>query len=299
MTSDMPSDFWAGWIVVLTVVSFVGLGWMIFSIYFSGNVEKGDEVSPVWDGDLREGFRPAPMWWFWLILAAMVFSVLYLMLYPGLGSFQGALKWSQGGRLEQSESAYHSEFGGVRTLIAEGNLATLGKDPSLMQSAERVFARNCAACHGYDAAGQAAMFPNLVDEDWQWGGSPAQIEQSIVAGRNAVMVGWLQVLGGEEGVKRMADYVRVIGTDAANGHPSHGQYQMFCAACHGAQGNGNPILGAPNLADDIWLYGDSDAALYETLANGRQGQMPAYRSRLDDTQVKLLIAWLLKPDPAQ
>ena len=183
----------------------------------------------------------------------------------------------------------------MRTLIAEGNLETLAKDRDLMRSAERIFARNCAACHGYDAAGQASMFPNLVDDDWKWGNSPMQIETSIRAGRNAAMVGWLQILGGEDGVKRMADYVRIIGTEAANGHPSQVQYQTFCAACHGMGGAGNQALGAPNLADDVWLYGNSDEALYETLANGRYGKMPAYDHRLDDTQVHLLVAWLLRP----
>lgn len=296
--SDMPSDFWAGWIVVLTVVSFAGLAWLIFSIYFSVPEGEEHEESPVWDGNLREGFHPAPLWWFWLILAAMVFSVLYLMLYPGLGSFQGALKWSQGGRLEQSMADYQAEFGGVRKLITEASIETLAADPTLMHSAQRIFDRNCAACHGYDAAGQAAMFPSLIDDDWQWGNSVAQIEQTLRSGRNAVMVGWLPILGGEDGVKRMADYVRVIGTDAAGGHPAATQYQMFCSACHGPAGAGNPALGAPNLADDTWLYGNSDAALYETLANGRQGEMPAFGERLDDTQIRLLTAWLLNPPQA-
>ena len=116
----MPTDFWAGWITILTVTSFIGLSWLIFSIYFSGEDNAEEADGPVWDENLREGSNPAPMWWFWLILALMVFSVIYLMLYPGLGSFAGALKWSQGGRLDDSFVVYESEFGGVRNLIAEG-----------------------------------------------------------------------------------------------------------------------------------------------------------------------------------
>ena len=208
--SDMPSDFWAGWIAVLTLTSLAGLAWVVFSVYSSAG-EEHDEAGagPVWDENLREGTNPAPLWWFWLILSLMVFSVLYLILYPGLGSYKGALKWSQSGRLNESMATYETEFGGVRRLIAGAEIATLQADDALMRSAQRVFDRNCAVCHGYEAQGQASLFPNLTDDDWQWGGTPAQIEQSIRGGRNAVMVAWSQVLGGESGVKRVADYVRV------------------------------------------------------------------------------------------
>lgn len=291
--ADMPSDFWSGWIVLLTVTSFVGLGWLIFSIYFSGDGEHEHADGPTWDENLREGSNPAPMWWFWLILSLMVLSVLYLMLYPGLGSFKGALRWSQGGRLDSSMTMYEAEFSSVRELIAGAELATLKSDPKLMRSAQRIYDRNCAVCHGYEAQGQANLFPNLKDAAWQWGATPAQIEQSIRGGRNAVMVGWSQILGGDAGVKRVVDYLRVIGSDAASEHPGQTPYNQFCVACHGLNGSGNVALGAPNLADDIWLYGDSDAALTETLNNGRAGIMPAFDERLDDTQIRLLVALLL------
>jgi cytochrome c oxidase cbb3-type subunit 3 len=221
----------------------------------------------------------------------MVFSVIYLMLYPGLGAFSGALKWSQGGHVEASLDQYAAEFGSVRRLIAEGNLATLQNDADMMRSAQRVFDRNCAVCHGYEAQGQASHFPDLTDAEWQWGGSAAQIEQSIRGGRNAVMVGWAAVLG-EDGVNNVADYVRVLGSGAAAGHAGQQQYNQFCIACHGADGAGNPVLGAPSLVDDIWLYGDSDDSLRESIAMGRAGEMPAFGERLDDTQIKLLVALL-------
>jgi cytochrome c oxidase cbb3-type subunit 3 len=291
--ADMPSDFWSGWIAVITIVSLIGLAWVVFSIFFAADdahEESGD--GPVWDGNLREGSHPAPMWWFWLILSLMVFSVVYLMLYPGLGSYKGALKWSQGGRLAESAATYEREFGGTRRLIAEAQIETLQADDALMRSAQRVFDRNCAVCHGYDAAGQAAMFPDLTDDEWQWGGSHAQIEQTIRSGRTAVMVGWSQVLGGDEGVQRVAGYVRALGTDAANGHPGQQQFNTFCFACHGIDGTGNAALGAPSLVDAVWLYGNEDVMLYESIANGRSGEMPAFGDRLDDTQIRLLVALL-------
>jgi len=291
--ADMPTDFWAGWIAIITITSFIGLVWLVFSIYFSEDGEPEEAEGPVWDEDLREGSNPAPMWWFWFILALMVFSVIYLILYPGLGSYAGALKWSQGGRLNDSFVEYESEFGGMRKLIAEAQLETLQADASLMASAQRVFDRNCAVCHGYDAAGQAAHFPNLTDAEWQWGGTATQIELSIRHGRNAVMVGWSAILG-DDGVIQMADYVKQLASGAVDDHPADAQYKMFCVACHGIDGSGNPALGAPNLVDDIWLYGDSDADLLHSIAMGRTGEMPAFGERLDDTQIRLLVALLTR-----
>ena len=291
--SDMLTDFWAGWISVITIVSFIGLVWLVFSIYFARDKEVTEAEEPVWDENLREGNNPAPMWWFWMILALMVFSVLYLMLYPGLGSYAGALKWSHGGRLNDSFEAYQQEFGGLRKLIAEGQLETLRADESLVASAQRVFDRNCAVCHGYDAEGQANSFPNLNDSDWQWGSTPAQIERSIRDGHNAVMVGWAGILG-EDGVVQMADYVKRLGNSDVTDHSVDAQYKMFCVACHGIDGSGNAALGAPNLSDDTWLYGGSDAALRTSIATGRSGVMPAFGERLDDTQIRLLVM-LLSP----
>jgi cytochrome c oxidase cbb3-type subunit 3 len=282
--ADLPSDFWAGWIAVVTIVSLLGLAWLVFSIYFSRDAHEEEAEGPVWDSNLREGSSPAPMWWFWLILGMMVFSVIYLMLYPGLGSYQGALKWSQGGRLNESLAQYEVEFGGMRRLVAQAQVETLHADPAIMASAQRVFDRNCAVCHGYDAAGQAAYFPDLTDGEWQWGGSEAQIEQSIRQGRTAVMVGWQQVLG-ENGVAQVVDYLGVLGTAAADGHPGQTQYNQFCVVCHAVDGSGNAPLGAPSLVDDVWLYGNSNEALAHSIAFGRDGVMPAFGERLDDTQV--------------
>jgi len=293
LMADLPTAFWGGWIAIITVVSFVGLGWLIFSIYFAAGDEHEEAEGPVWDENLHEGSNPAPMWWFWLILSMMVFSVLYLMLYPGLGSYKGALKWSQGGRLHESISNDESEFGGIRKLIAEAQLETLQDNDEYMSSAQRVFDRNCAVCHGYDAAGQALHFPDLTDAVWQWGGTPAQIEQSIRGGRNAVMIGWSQVLG-EEGVEQVAGYVTQLGNDNADGHPGQPRYNQLCVACHGIDGSGNAALGAPNLADDIWLYGGDDVSVQFSIANGRLGEMPAFEERLDDTQIRLLVALLTR-----
>ena len=295
-TADLPGDFWAGWIAVLTVGSLIGLGWLVYSIYFaangSGKAEDGHE-GPIWDGNLREGAQPPPMWWFWLLFASLAISVLYLMLYPGLGSHAGALQWSQGGRFSDSMAEFEAKFGGLRQLVAEGSLETLRADPELMRSARSIFHRHCAACHGDEGQGQAQRFPNLTDAEWQWGGSAAAIEQSIRQGRTAVMVGWLPVLG-DAGVKQVTDYVRQLQEGSAAGHPGQVRYGQFCAACHAPDGAGNPILGAPSLIDQVTLYGDSIDAIEYSIAIGRTGLMPAFGERLDNTQIRLLVAYLTR-----
>ena len=289
--ADMPNDFWSGWIVVLTVVSLAWLTWLVLSVYFLPDKHEGPE--PVWDKDLREGTTPAPLWWFWLILAAMVFSVLYLMLYPGLGSFKGALRWSQGHQIEMGYVRFDKAFEAPRESLLALPLEQMQQDEALMESARVLFSRHCAACHGYEAQGQANLFPSLRDSEWQWGGAAEQIEQSIRQGRNAIMVSWSGALG--EATSDVADYVIALGSDAADGHPGQESYNRFCIACHGAEGQGNPLLGAPNLSNDIWLYGGEHDTIMETLEEGRAGVMPAFGERLDDLQVRLLVAWLL-PD---
>ncbi len=292
--ADMPTDFWSGWIAVITLVSLGALAWLVFSIFFSSAGEDDGEVH-VWDETLEEGSQPPPMWWFWLILSSMVFSVVYLMLYPGLGSFKGALKWSQGGRLDESFVSYNEQFGPIRNEIANASLQSLQADEQIMASAKRIFDRQCGICHGSDAGGQLSRFPDLTDNDWQWGGNPEQIEETIRGGRQATMVGWQTVLG-DDGVEQVAHYARSLSDtneahDVERGRTLYGQ---FCIACHGATGEGNVSLGAPNLTDGIWLYGGTLNDIEQTVAFGRHGHMPAFNDRLDDTQVRMLLAWLTR-----
>ncbi len=294
MMADLPNDFWGGWIVVITLSSLAVLVWLVFSVYFSKSDPK--HVSPVWDETLEEGDHPAPMWWFWMILTALVCTVIYLMLYPGLGTYQGVLKWSQGGRLEQSMTDYEEQFGQLRRRVARMSYAELQSSPLVMASAQRTFDRACGICHGHEGQGQAQRFPNLVDDEWQWGGAPEQIEHSIRLGRRAAMPGWQAALG-DDGIVRMIAYMKLLprSESVRASHPAHQPFQQFCAACHGADGRGNTALGAPNLADDVWLYGDSNEALTVTLAEGRNGHMPAFDQRLDETQIRMLVAWLSRP----
>ena len=290
----MPSEFWSGWIITITVGSLLGLTWLVFSIYFS---RKNPQTfkSPVWDETLKEGNNKPPMWWFWMIFIALIISVVYLMLYPGLGSFSGTLKWSQGGRLDKKLTAYAYQHADIRKYVEKATYTELQQDEALMRSAKRIFKQNCVACHGVEGKGQAMRFPNLKDADWQWGSAESDIEQSIRFGRQAMMVPWQDAIG-DEGVAHLVDYVQMMSTNDSQQTHSEGHklFQQFCISCHGVNGEGNTALGAPNLTDAIWLYGNSDEQLHHTIALGRNGVMPAFDRRLSDTQIRLLVAWLSK-----
>lgn len=289
--SSMPNDFWSGWIAVLTILSIVALVWLMISVVF---VDKGPQEAEdaVWDGNLREGSTPAPIWWFWFTLAILVFSAVYLMLYPGLGSYRGALDWTEGHHLEARVHDFEQYFGKRRDAIANMDLDILQRDSAAMRAAQGIYNRNCAVCHGYDAAGQASMFPSLVDDDWQWGDSAEQIEQTIRNGRNAIMVAWKGTIDAES-IEQLTDFVLQLDSAPAD-HAGRGVYLQYCLACHGPEGDGQPALGAPDLSDSTWLYGGSREAIHETITNGRSGVMPAFSARLDDAQVRMLVAWLMR-----
>lgn len=297
--ASMPTSFWAGWVVVITVVTLIGLVWLTFSIYFSRDASI-DVADQVWDETLREGATPAPLWWFWLILALLAISVVYLLLYPGLGSYRGALRWSQGGQIAASVASYEQRFGAERGRIAASPLPELQRDSAAMRSAWHLFNNHCSACHGTDAQGQAQLFPSLAGDAWQWGGEEQQLAQTITLGRQAVMPPWQAVLN-DDGVAQVADYVRAMSAasaaaDASAAPAAAGEggrlFQLYCSACHGADGVGLAALGAPALNDDVWLYGGSAEAVRASIALGRSGVMPAFNGRLDAAQIRMLTAWL-------
>jgi cytochrome c oxidase cbb3-type subunit III len=297
--ANLPSDFWGGWISVITIVSALGLAWLVYSVYFAKRSDA-DVAHQVWDESLREGTAAAPLWWFWLIVALLAVSVVYLILYPGLGTYRGALRWSQGGRLAESAERYEAEFGAARAQIAATDDAQLRADPSVLRSASSVFRNQCAACHGENAGGQANTFPNLTDREWQWGGETAQLEQTITAGRQAVMPPWQAVLG-DAGISAVADYVISLSrVERGRIGLVEGKrlFGLYCTACHGADGSGNAALGAPPLKDGSWLYGGSTLDVRKSIALGRNGVMPSFAGRLEPAQIKMLVA-LLEQQRAQ
>lgn len=290
---------WSVFIVLVTLLNIFGCLWLLrWTSKPKAAGEKiggGADTGHVWDKDLREYNNPLPRWWLWLFYLTVAFGLIYLALYPGLGTFSGLKGWTQNGQYEQEKAAAEAKAAAYLAPFATMTIPQLAADPKAMSTARNLFQVNCAQCHGSDGGG-ATGFPNLMDANWQWGDDPDTVVQTIAAGRMAVMPPWGAVLGAQ-GVDQAVAYVQQLSGQQADTTLALAGQTMFetnCAACHGFDGKGNPILGAPNLTDDIWLYGGDAATLHQTLENGRNGQMPAFGERLGPERVRLLAAYAIQ-----
>ena len=296
------SNFWNWWVILLTVANILACWWLIVwtSKRRPGEAAVGDVMGHRWDGDLEEYNNPLPRWWLWLFYITILFSAVYLLLYPGLGTYGGLLNWSSVARYESEMQAAEERYGPIFAEYAARGIPDLARDPEAMQAGQRLFMTYCATCHGSDARG-APGFPNLRDGAWSWGGDPESIRTSILDGRRGVMPPWRDVLG-EEGVEQVAAYViRMSGREAdphlAEAGKSH--FQNLCVACHGAQGEGNPMLGAPALNDNRWVHGGSPGAIRRSIAEGREGHMPAHRDFLGEDKAHLLATYVYSLNPPE
>jgi cytochrome c oxidase cbb3-type subunit 3 len=247
----------------------------------------------VWDDDLVELNNPLPRWWLWLFLLSIVFAAAYLVVYPGFGSFRGTLGWTQLTQHQQQQATQERTAQAILARFRGRSIAELSRDPAALSIGRNLFANECSLCHGSDARG-AASFPNLTDADWLWGGQPERVIQTINEGRVAAMPGWGPALG-SKGVEDMLAYVLSLsGRSVAVGDVAAGgkQYAALCASCHGADAKGNQELGAPNLADNVWLHGGRVETVRNIIANGVQNNMPAQGQRLGALRVNLLTAYV-------
>ena len=293
--ADFNSEFWHWYISILTVISILACVWLIR--WMTAGVKKTDEVEStghVWDGDLSELNNPLPRWWLGLFYITLAFGGFYLLLYPGLGHFEGFLKWTSKGQYEQEVTIMEAEVGPLFEKYQQTALLDLTKDENALKIGERLYLNYCATCHGSDARG-ARGYPNLRDGDWLWGGDPETIKTSIMNGRVGAMPAWEAPLGGESGVDEVTQYLLSLSgraTIAELAEKGKVKYDMFCVACHGPTGTGNPALGAPNLTDDTWLYGGSITRIAQSVAKGRNGKMPAHGEFLGEAKVHLLAAYV-------
>ncbi len=293
--ADFNSEFWHWYIAILTVISILACVWLIR--WMTAGYQKTDEVEStghVWDGDLTELNNPLPRWWLGLFYITLAFGGFYLLLYPGLGKFSGLLDWTSTGQYEKEVSSMEAEVGPLFARYRQTPVLELINDNDALKVGERLYLNYCSTCHGSDARG-ARGFPNLRDTDWQWGGDPDNIYTTIMNGRNAVMPAWLAPLGGEAGVNEVTQYLLRLSNRATIDEladKGKAKYDIFCVACHGPDGKGNIALGAPNLTDDVWIYGGSITRINESLIKGRNGQMPAYGEFLGEAKVHLLTAYV-------
>lgn len=295
------SQGWTLYISILTIVNILACLWLLWwTAKNRSNKAEDQDTGHVWDGDLRELNRPLPKWWLNLFYLTIVFALGYLVYYPGLGSFTGTSKWTSGNEHDADAVAAETKIAPIFARFRSKAVADLIHDADAQRLGASVFANNCATCHGSDAKG-AKGYPNLTDQDWLWGGEPDTVLTTILEGRQGAMPALGAALG-EDGVAATAVYVQSLSgmqVDDALAAKGQAQFQTICAACHGPEGKGNPLLGAPNLTDHTWLYGSEFAVIAETIRNGRAGQMPAHRPILGEDRVRLAAAWVLAQSQAQ
>jgi cytochrome c oxidase cbb3-type subunit 3 len=286
---------WSLFFVILTLANIAACLWLLRWTSKPKPAEKlggGADTGHVWDGDLREYNNPLPKWWLWLFYLTVVFALGYLAWYPGLGNFAGLGGWSQAEQYEEEKAVVEAKAAELLAPLAALPVADLIFNEQAMSTAHNLFQQNCAQCHGSDGGG-AKGFPSLRDASWQWGSDADPVIATIASGRVGVMPPWGAVLGAD-GVEETVAYVQQLSgqpADAALATAGQARFDMLCAACHGMDGKGNQMLGAPNLTDDIWLYGGDAGSIRQTLQNGRNGQMPAWGDKLGEQRVKLLAAY--------
>jgi cytochrome c oxidase cbb3-type subunit III len=300
--SDFTSSFWPWFISAITLIGIFACAWLLW-LTNKTKVTAAEEGSTghVWDEDLREMNNPLPRWWVWMFIITIVFSLFYLVAYPGLGAYKGELGWTQVGQFEAEMEKANAVTEPLYAKFVAMTTEEVAADAQAMDIGGRLFLNNCALCHGSDAGGSKG-FPNLRDGDWLYGGEPENIKTTLVNGRNGMMPPMAAAVGNEEDVRNVANYVLSLSNsehDAARAELGKDKF-MVCAACHGADGKGNHMMGAPNLTDDIWLHGAGEKNIVAIINNGKMNQMPAQADKLSEAQIHVLTAyiWGLSNNPA-
>jgi cytochrome c oxidase cbb3-type subunit 3 len=291
------SDFISsGWSIFIAVATIVGLVACLVLLVFASRrqpMAKDNSTGHVFDGDLVEMNNPLPMWWIVLFVLTVVFALAYVYAFPGLGAAPGALGWTSRGELDADQASAAQSMAKVYAAYEQQPAEALGRDPAAMAIGQRLFINNCSTCHGSDARGSKG-FPNLTDTDWLHGGTPAKIEETITLGRIGTMPPMAAAVGDATDVRNVANYVLSLSGDSHNAIAAAAGKKKFvvCAACHGPDGKGNQAIGAPNLADKIWLHGWGEDAIIAMVNQGKTNVMPAQAGRLTPPQIHLLASYV-------
>jgi len=291
--SDFFSSGWSIFVAATTIISLVAC-LVLLAIAARTRVMAADNsTGHVWDEDLIELNNPLPRWWAILFVLTVVFAGVYLVLYPGLGSYAGSLGWTSRGQLQTELDKTQATMAPLYAKFTGRPVQELAQDPDAMGIGERLYQNNCAQCHGSDARGSRG-FPNLTDSDWLYGGSHEKIIETLTLGRRGNMPALGAALGGPEDVRNVAHYVlRLSGSPHNDVAAQLGKAKWgVCAACHGADGKGNQALGAPNLTDRIWLHGWGEQAISRIITQGKLNVMPAQAERLSTAQINVLAAYV-------
>ena len=279
------------WHWFIIAATFISLGFFLWLLLANRRTEGG-KTGHEWDG-IEEFDNPLPAWWVWMFVISIIWTVGYLVIYPGLGNFDGATSWSSQGEHAREAEAHTARFAPLYASLGAMAPEELATSTEGMQVGRRLFINNCSTCHGVNAGG-AVGFPNLRDEHWIWGGDIAAIQHTINNGRQAAMPAWGPALG-NDGVTNVANFVMQLAGkahDAERAAAGAPQFATFCVSCHGVEGKGNALLGAPDITSGIWMYGDDLQSVAETIRNGRAGMMPGFTDILGEDQRKILAAYV-------
>jgi len=292
------SGFWSGWVIFFVALNMLLVVFLfIFALRVRIPVDEDGNTGHIWaHGALREGVRRLPMWWIVMSIGLLLFGVVYLILYPGLGSFQGTLGWSSTEQVRQHRAENQARLADLHELVRTQPVEQLAQDARVVRAGGVLFDENCAACHGPGGGGNIEIgAPDLTDGVWTWGGSDEAIRTSLAEGRRGVMPALGGALG-DEGVRQVATYVYTLsGRDWPRQdlvRDGAERYQQLCVSCHGPEGKGNPQMGAPDLTDDSWNYGGERSQIAASIRDGRQGVMPAWDDRLSAEEIEMLVAWM-------
>ena len=290
------SNGWSWWVIVLVTLNIVGCVWLLVANRTAQvrEDEKEDGTGHSFDG-IEELNNPLPAWWTWLFVGTIVFAVGYLILYPGMGNFPGILGWTSVGQWQDEIDTAQAKYGPIFAAFLKTPIPELIDEPRAVEIGSRLFANNCAQCHGSDARGGPG-YPNLTDDDWLYGNSPEQVVTTITGGRNGTMPPFAAAIGSEEGIARVAQYVLSLSGrehDAEMAAAGAQTFKTICFACHGPDGKGNQMIGAPNLTDDIWLHGGRVGDIEDRPRNGISSKMPAHGAILGDEKIHLVAAYVL------
>ena len=298
--ADFISGFWDFY-----VAGFVAFGLVLCLILMFANMTSQESGAPqvqghVWDENLREYNNPLPRWWLILFVGTVLFSIVYLVIYPGFGTRNSTIERDTGLRKEYAEEMRQSK--GLEKYAGNQNLLALATDKDAMVTGQRLFLTYCTQCHGSSGKG-AYGYPNLTDDDWLYGGDPETIKASIAEGRPGVMTPFEGTLNPEQ-ITDVAHYVRSLsGLSADVDRAMRGKLKFeepgSCSLCHAPDGKGALSmgpgfagLGGPDLTDDIWLYDNSLETIVEGIAKGRNNAMPAWKHFVDDAKLNLLAAYV-------
>ena len=287
-----------GWSIYIAAVVILGLAACLGLLIIASRrkvMASDNTTGHVWDEDLRELNNPLPRWWMGLFVITVVFAVLYLALYPGLGSFGGQLGWTSIGQLEAEQAKAQAAMAPLYAKFTSQTPEALAKDAQAMAIGERLYINNCAQCHGSDAKGSKG-FPNLtlpVASRLATDSFDA-VKATITNGRQGMMPPMAAAVGSAEDVKNVAHYVLSLSGSAHDSIRAQLGKSKFgaCAACHGADGKGMQAMGAPNLTDKVWLHGWGEEAIVAMVNNGKTNVMPPQASRMTADQIHVLAAYV-------